>query len=91
MTDPIHTWHDYEIQAIRWKERFWSVIITALIVCVITYILTDAKYMNKPVIMYVSEPINMTQPYATNYLVPSTSEFLSKGNPVELTPVKEGK
>jgi hypothetical protein len=89
MPDKVIQCSESYIQAIRWKERFWSVIITALIVCVITYILTDAKYMNKPVIMYVSEPINMTQPYATNYLVPSTSEFLSKGNPVELTPVKE--
>ena len=72
-----------------WINRFWSVIITSGVVCIGTYILTDAKYMNKPVIMYVSEPFNMIQAYASNYLVPSTSEFISKGDPVPLTPVKE--
>lgn len=33
-----------------WINRFWSVIITAGIVCIGTYILTDAKFMNKPII-----------------------------------------
>jgi hypothetical protein len=71
-----------------WINRFWSVIITAGIVCIGTYILTDAKFMNKPIVEYIRKVTVIEQQLPTNYFAP-TGEWLSKGDPVALTPVKE--
>ena len=71
-----------------WINRFWSVIITAGIVCIGTYILTDAKFMNKPIIEKWYEATVFEQKWPTN-IFDTKGQWISKGDPVALTPVKE--
>lgn len=93
MNDPIYPYSNTDIQLIRWQERFWTLVICLIVLVPLTaagtFILTDEKFMNKPIIEHVREVTVFEQKWPTNYIVPSTSEFLSKGDPIELTPVKE--
>jgi hypothetical protein len=51
-------------------------------------IISDSRVMNRPVIEHIREVTVIEQQLPTNYFAP-TGEWISKGDPVSLTPVKE--
>jgi hypothetical protein len=93
ITDPIHIWHDSEIQAIKWKERFRTMIMCAVIfipiTIAVTFILTDSKFLNKPVQIIERGVFNV--PGGRIYVTKDTSKWWLSGDPAyKVTPV-EGK
>lgn len=65
-----------------------AVLLTIPVTAACVVLIIEERAYNRPIIEHIREVVVMEQHLPTNYFAP-TGEWLSKGDPVALTPVKE--
>lgn len=76
------------IKGMIWKNCAITGIICFIFGYIMAFIAMDQRIMNRPIVEYIRKVTVIEQHLPTNYFAP-TGEWLSKGDPVALTPVKE--
>jgi hypothetical protein len=89
MNDPIYPYSNTDIQLIRWQERFWTLVICLIVLVPLTaagtFILTDEKFMNKPIVEHVREVTvwEVQDIYEATILEEGKWDFIPKDTPIK--------